>query len=191
MNKINYQRWLALGLLLLVLSGVVLGIFYPLLSNGLALYDEKNALLFRLERQQKILARRDVVKQNLESVKKQFKERGYFSSRDTESLATADLQNVAKTAITDAGGQLTSTQAMPGKIENGFNRITVRVRMTGTIESLRSILHTVATSVPIMIVDQLDISPVRAVKTRTNNKADSSSQLNVSFQLVSFMRMAK
>ncbi len=190
MNKALYQRWLAVGLLFLVLLLFVLGIATPLISNGLAYHEEKTDLLFRLQRQQKIAARKDSVAQNLETIKRQFQEQGYFTHRDTEALASADLQNIVKTAVTDAGGQLTSTQGLPGKVEDGFNRVAVRVRMTGTMETVRSVLHSFAGNVPILIIDQIDITPVRGVRNR-GNKTDPSSQLNVSFQVVSFMRVIK
>lgn len=193
-NEAKYQRWLALGLLFLVLLLFVLGVLMPLLSNGLAYYDEKNDLLFRLQRQQKIAARKDSGKEELEAVKQQFQEQGYFSNRDTEALASADLQNIVKTAVTDAGGQLTSTQGLPGKIESGFNRVAVRVRMTGNMETLRAVLSGFARTVPVLIIDQIDITPVRGARSRPNmpgNKIEPTAQLNVSFQVVSFMRVAK
>jgi general secretion pathway protein M len=193
MNNARYQRWLAVGLLFLILAVFVLAVLMPLFNNALTYYDEKNDLLFRLQRQQKIAARKDSVAENLISIKQQFQQQGFFTNRDTEALASADLQNIVKTAVTDAGGQLTSTQGLPGKTDNGFNRIAVRVRMTGTIETLRTVLRTFASSIPVLIIDQIDIVPVRGVRNRpnTNNKIEPSAQLNVSFQVVSFMRGAK
>jgi len=191
MNNMRYQRWLAVGLLFFVLLVFVLAVLIPLLNNGLAYHEQNNDLLFRLQRQQKIAARKDSVAQNVEAIKHKFQEQGYFSNRDTEALASADLQNIVKTAVTDAGGQLTSTQGLPGKTENGFNRVAVRVRMTGNIETLRSVLHSFAVTTPVLIIDQLDITPVRGARNRPNNKTEPSAQLNVSFQVVSFMRVAK
>lgn len=188
MNNPLYQRWLAVGLLLLVLLLFVLAVLMPLISSGIDYYDEKNDLLFRLQRQQKIAARKDSVAESLEAIKQQFEEQGYFTNSDTEALASAELQNIVKTAVTDAGGQLTSTQGLPGKADNGFNRVAVRVRMTGSIETLRSVMHSIAAAVPLLIVDQLDVTPVRGVRNRASNKIEPNSQLNVSFQVVSFMR---
>jgi general secretion pathway protein M len=161
-----------------------------LISNGLAYHEEKTDLLFRLQRQQKIAARKDSIAQNLETIQRQFQEQAYFTHRDTEALASADLQNIVKTAVTDAGGQLTSTQGLPGKIEDGFNRVAVRVRMTGSMDTLRSVLHSFAGNVPILLIDQIDITPVRGLRNRAS-KIEASSQLNVSFQVVSFMRVIK
>jgi general secretion pathway protein M len=195
MKNALYQRWLAVGLLVLVLAIFVLAIVAPLVSNGLALYDEKHDLLFRLQRQQKIIARKDSVAQSLEAIKAQFQEQSFFSNRDTEALASADLQNIIKTAVTDAGGQLTSTQGLPGKTDNDFTKVSVRVRMTCNIETLRIILHSLTAITPVLLVDQLDIAPIRTNRpNRPNNaniKGEPAAQLNVSFQVVSFIRGAK
>ncbi len=188
MNDPRFQRWLAVGLLLAVLLGLVFALCVPLLSAGLGYYEEKNDLLFRLQRQQAIAGRETAVAENLALIKQQFEEQGYFTTSTTEALASAELQNIVKTAVTDAGGQLTSTQGLPGKSENQFFRIAVKVRMVGGMETLSGVLHSIENAVPVLIIDQLDITPVRGARNRSTNKIDPSEQLNVSFQVVSFMR---
>lgn len=188
MNDVRWQRWLAVGLLLLVVSAVVFAVFLPLISTGLAYHEEKNDLLFRLQRQQTIAGREAQVAEALEQIKQQFSEQGYFSTSTTEALASAELQNIVKTAVADAGGQLTSTQGLPGKESDGFFRVAVKVRMTGSMEALVGVLHSIETAVPVLLVDQLDINPVRGARNRKTNKIEPSDQLNVSFQVVSFLR---
>lgn len=189
MNNPKYKRWLAIGLLVMVISSVILTIWLLFLSRGFDYYEEKNSLLFRLQRQKNIAARKESVTENLNSIKKQFQEQAYFSLGDTEALAAADLQNIVKSVVNDAGGQLTSTQVLPGKAETGFNRIAIRVRMTGSIETMQNVLRNLEANIPLLIVDQLDITTVRVGRQQRNAKPDNSiSQLNVSFQVVSFMR---
>jgi general secretion pathway protein M len=188
MSDWRMQRWLAVGLLVLLVSVVVFAVLLPLVTTGLAYYEEKNDLLFRLQRQQTIAGRETQVKEQLDLIKQQFLEQGYFSTSSTEALASAELQNIVKTAVADAGGQLTSTQGLPGKLTDGFFRVAVKVRMTGTSEALVGVLHTIESAVPVLLVDQLDINPVRGVRNRKTNKIDPSDQLNVSFEVISFLR---
>jgi general secretion pathway protein M len=187
-NDARTQRWLAVGLLALVLSVVAFAVVLPLVTTALDYREEKNDLLFRLQRQQTIAGRETQVAEELERIKQQFLEQGYFSSSSTEALASAELQNIIKTAVAEAGGQLTSTQGVPGKAADGFLRVAVRVRMTGSLEALIGVLHSVETAIPLLIVDQMDINPVRGVRNRKTNKIEPSDQLNVSFQVVSFLR---
>lgn len=188
MNNWRWQRWLAVCLLLLVVSVAVFAVLLPLISTGLAYHEEKNDLLFRLQRQQTIAGRETQVAAALEEIKQQFSEQGYFSTSTTEALASAELQNIVKTAVADVGGQLTSTQGLPGKERDGFFRVAVKVRMIGSIEALVGVLHGIEAAVPVLIVDQLDINPVRGARNRKTNKVEPSDQLNVSFQVVSFLR---
>ena len=188
MNEASYQRWAAVGLLLLVIAVVIFAVLVPLISTGLAYHEEKNDLLFRLQRQQTIAGREQQVATELESVKQQFQQQAYFTNSSTEALASAELQNIVKTAVSDAGGQLTSTQGLPGKMDDGFFRIAVKVRMTATMEALVSILHNIETAVPVLVVDQLDINPVRGIRNRKTRKIEPSEQMNISFEVVSFMR---
>ncbi len=188
MNDISNQRWLALGLLVLVLLLVIFVVIAPLVSTGLEYYEQKQELAFRLQRSKNIVIRKDSVVENIERIKQQYQQQNYFSTRDTEALTSADLQKFIKTAISQAGGQLTSTQVLPGRNEDGLNRVTVKVRMSGDIEALRSVLHDIESSVPILIVDQIDIRPVRGKRNRKTRKIESSNQLNINFQIAGFMR---
>ena len=183
-----YQRWLAVGLLIAVVATLLIAVVMPLVSMGFDYYEQKNNLMFRLQRQQTIIARKQQVADNLQSLSQQFEEQNYFSSSNTEALASAELQNIVKNAVTDAAGQLTSTQGLPGKQEKDFIQVAVKVRLTGTIETLANVLRSIETAVPVLIIDQLDVSPVRGVRNVKTNKVEPSAQLNISFQVVSYMK---
>lgn len=183
------QRWIAVGLLaaVIVIFGVV--VIAPIVIKGMELHETKNALVFKLQKYQRILARKDAVTEGMDKIKAQHLSQGYFNAQGTGALASADVQEFIKKAIVDAGGQLTSTQALPVSNKDGFSRIMVKVRMTGTIEELRSVLYKMETSVPLIIVDQIDIRPVRGIRNRKTRQIESSNELNVNFQAVSFMRI--
>ena len=120
MSNPRTQRWLAVGLLLLVIATVVFVVVLPLVNMGMAYHEEKNDLLFRLQRQQTIAGRQQLVSEALETIKQQFQEQGYFSTSSTEALVSAELQNIVKTAVSVAGGQLTSSQGVPGVQQKAF-----------------------------------------------------------------------
>ncbi len=188
MNKATFQHWLALALLILMLLIVLFSAIVPLVSTGLDYHEQKKELAFRLQRVRHIVAGKDRVIENIERIKQQYQSQNYFSTRNTVALASADLQKFVKSAISQAGGQLTSTQVLAGSSENGFNRVTVKVRMSGDIDILHSVLHEIETAVPVMIVDQIDIRPVRGKRNRKTRKIEQSNKLNISFQVVGFMR---
>jgi general secretion pathway protein M len=182
------QRWIALALLIAAVLVIILALILPVLSKGMELNETKNNLVFRLQQYERILAKKEAVIDSMAKIKQQHEEQGYFNSQTTDALASAEMQEFIKKAIVDAGGQLSSTQALPVNNKDKFSRITVRVRMTGNSEVLRAVLYKIETSTPFIIIDQIDIRPMRGKRNRTTRQIESSNELNVNFQAVSFMR---
>mgnify|MGYP000356010556 CR=1 FL=1 len=189
MNDISSQRWLALGLLGAVILLVAFIVIIPLSSVAIDNHEQKQQLIFRLQKAKQIVARKDHVSATIEHIKKKHKAQNYFSTRKTESLASADLQKFIKSTISQAGGQLTSTQVLPHvSTEQGFKKVVVKVRMAGEIDVLRHVLYEIESSDQIMIVEQLDIRPVRGKRNRKTRKIEASNKMNINFQVASFMR---
>ncbi|PKM12842.1 MAG: general secretion pathway protein GspM [Gammaproteobacteria bacterium HGW-Gammaproteobacteria-3] len=187
LKDFSKQRWTALALLAFVVLLIGSILIVPLLNQSMALSEEKNELIFRVQRYQRIISRKDEVFKNIEKIKADYQTQGYFSNQTTAALASADLQQVIKAAVTSADGTLTSTQVMPGKNEGEFTLIAVKVRMSGDIETLRSVLYRIETAVPLLVIDELDIRPERGVRNRKTRQLEPSNKLNVSFQVSSFM----
>jgi general secretion pathway protein M len=182
------QRWLALGLLIVVVLVIILVVIVPVVNKKMELNETKNNLVFRVQQYERILAKKDAVIASMANIKQQHDEQGYFNSQNTDALASAEMQEFIKKTIVEAGGQLSSTQALPVSNKGKFSRITVRVRMTGNSEVLRAVLYKIETSTPLIIIDQIDIRPMRGKRNRTSRQIESSNELNVNFQAVSFMR---
>ena len=182
------QRWIALGILIALVLVIILVVVVPVISKGMELYETKNNLILRLQQYERILAKKEAVIGSMANIKQQHEEQGYFNSQETDALASAEMQEFIKKAIVDAGGQLSSTQALPVSNKDKFSRITVRVRMTGNSEVLRAVLYKIETSTPLIIIDQIDIRPMRGKRNRITRQIEASNELNVNFQAVSFMR---
>lgn len=182
------QRWLAVGLLVLVVVFVLTLLIGPIVSQGLEHNENKQDLAFRLKRFNQVVSSKDAVLGKIFEAKEQFQAQGYFSTQETESLASAELQNFLKKAISNAAGQLTSTQVLPRKDQGAFNRIAIKVRMTGDMEALRSVLYEIETAKPLILVEQLDIRPARGKRNRITKKIEVTGKLNINFQVSSFMR---
>ncbi len=183
-----YQRWFAVGLLVAVILIFSMTVIAPLVSKGMELRDAKNSLVFRLQQYERISAKKESVIASMATIKQQHDKQGYFNSQKTDALASAEMQEFIKKTIVDAGGQLSSTQALPVSNDDKFSRITVRVRMRGNSEVLRAVLYKIETSTPFIIINQLDIRPMRGSRNRTTRQIEPSNELNVNFQAVSFMR---
>ncbi|MGR9071698.1 MAG: type II secretion system protein GspM [Gammaproteobacteria bacterium] len=181
-------RWIAVFLLAAVSLVLLSILIFPAVGKGLEYNDEKKDLVFRLQRFNRIVASKDLVYDSIGDSRERFESQGYFSNQQTEALASAELQKFLKKVISSAGGQMTSTQVLPKKVEEHFIRISVRVRMASDIEVLRSVLYEIESSTPLLLIEQLDIRPVRGRRNRLTRKVEPSSQLNVNFQVAGFMR---
>ncbi len=188
MNDIHHKRWIALAVLVLFIVILTFSIIYPLFSMWIESYQQKSELVFKLHKQQSILDIQDAIADNLEGVRKQFQSQNYFTSQETESLASAELQNIIKIAIAQNGGQLISTQGLPSENLNQFLKIIVSVRLITNMESLSSVLVYLESNNPVMVIDNLDISPSRTMRSNTN-LVNQNSLLNVNFKISSFMRL--
>jgi general secretion pathway protein M len=188
MDSRKMQQWLAVGLLIAVVLIISLVVIVPLLNKGLELHEAKNNLVFKLQQYERILDTKEAVVASMAKIQRQHEQQGYFNSQNTDALASAEMQEFIKKTIVDSGGQLSSTQALPVSNKGKFSRISVRVRMTGNSEVLRAVLYKIETSAPLIIIDQIDIRPMRGVMNTTTRQIEPSNDLNVNFQAVSFMR---
>ena len=182
------QRLLAVGLLILTLLLFVLLVIVPLISKAFELNEIKSNLVIKLQQYERILAKADVVHASMENINKEQDNQGYFNLQETDALASADMQEFIKKTIVEAGGQLSSTQALPVSNKDDFKRITVSVRMTGNSQVLRRVLYKLETSEPLIIINQIDIRPMRGTRNSVTKQMEASNDLNVNFQAVSFMR---
>lgn len=182
------QRWLAVGLLIAIVLFIIMAVIVPVINKGIELHETKDNLVFRLQQYEAILAKKNAVIASMANIKQQHEKQGYFNSQKTDALASAEMQEFIKKAIVDAGGQLSSTQALPVDNKDKFRRITVRVRMTGNSEVLRAVLYKIETATPLIIIDQIDIRPMRGRRNIKTRQIEPSNELNVNFQAVSFMR---
>jgi general secretion pathway protein M len=187
------QRWLAVGLLLLACLLVGFIIIMPIINKGLALREQRQNLVFKLQQYERILVKKEVLMASMDSIKQQYAEQNYFYKQTTEALVSAEMQEFIKTVIAEAGGQLSSTQAItPDDSDTSDNtaelsKIAIKVSMIGSSPTLRNVLYKIENALPLMLIDQLEIRSVRGQSDPKTGKTAATNELEISFQAVSFM----
>ncbi|HUL11135.1 MAG TPA: type II secretion system protein GspM [Methylococcaceae bacterium] len=181
---------MALALLFGVLAFLYLVVLMPLLEIGGGYADSIQDLEFRLQRFRKVAAEKDHWLARLEEIKQRGKDKEEFVSGNTAALASADLQTMIKKTVTDAGGELISTQVIPERKEQQFTRIAVKVRMTGSTVVLRDVLYALETGNPILFIENLNLRPIRIGQMRRPGAKAASvpDNLSVDFDVVGYMR---
>lgn len=188
--QLNKSRLLALALLLGVFVLVYLAVVTPLMEIGGGYADSIHDLEFRLQRFRKVGAEKDHWLGLLEQIKQQGKDKEQFISRDTAALASADLQTLIKKTVTNAGGELISTQVIPERKQDQFTRIAVKVRMTGSTVVLREVLYAFETGNPILFIENLNLRPIRlgAIRQPGVKVPKIPDRLSIDFDVVGYMR---
>lgn len=183
----NRRLALALLALAMALGGVVLGYPIALLLGGAA--EEIDDLAFRAQRMRRVAASAPAWRQRAEAIRQQVSEAEQFLDGNTPALAAASLQASLKDMIGTAGGTVASSQATPPKEEQGFTRVGVRTVLTGSMETLRDLLHVVESARPFLLVGSLNITPQRGgvVQSRSGT-ANKRGLLTVDIEVYGYLK---
>ena len=182
------QRWLAIGLLLGVTISIGLLIFIPWYGSLIKTQEDIEEQVFRDKRYQRVIASREEVLVEIEKGRKEINALGYFTNQATPALAAAELQKRIKQMVQDADGEISSTQVLPNKDEDGLLRITVKVKLTGDMEMLRNLLFEIDSEKPLMIIENLTIIPGRKKRNRKTRKTEQTDKVVVTLEVSSYIR---
>ncbi len=185
------QRILAVALTALPILLIYLTLAAPylrLLKEGRETIDE---LQFQLERLQKTAAQQSQWQQQLQTLQQQNQRTRHYLEGNTPALASAELQKYLSNIIRQAGGELTSTQVIPPREEDKFTRIAVRIRMSGNTEVLREVLHAIETRQPLLMVETMNIRPVRKRRDPKTRKLVATERMNIDMEVFGYMPTPK
>lgn len=166
------------------------GILGPLLSISGDAAERIEETEFKLQKLRRIANEKSYWLARLEEIKKNNQNMGHLLPRETAALASADLQTRIKDEVNRAGGELISTQVIPERKEDPFTRVTVKLRMTGSTQVLRDVLHAFESGTPILFVENLNIRPIRIAQPQMPGKKPPKipDKLSVDFDVVGYIR---
>ncbi len=172
------RRMLALGILGLLLWGVAVLIIGPVLQAYRANGEQIAQMERRLAEYRRIAADKPALEAEIERRHSVLRRAGYFLKSRTPSLASAELQELVRSRITEAKGKLVSSQAHETRLEDGRRKVIVDARMRGDIGALQQVLFKLVTSHPLVFVDELVVTGIRSrVVGRVRQAEDPSVQL--------------
>jgi general secretion pathway protein M len=185
--EFSRSRLLAVGLLILTLLLVYGAIVAPLRALYSSYRETGEDLLFRLQRLQTVAAERDYWVTRLAEIRREGERTKNVFTQGTPALASADLQTRIKGIVTDAGGELISTQVIPERTEDQFTRIAVKVRLNGSTGVLRQVLYDIESAQPVLFVENLNVRPIRMPPRPGQKKTEGPDRLSVDFDVIGYM----
>lgn len=181
------DRWLALGLLLAVLSVLYLLIVHPLWTQPMLVVQAQIDSL--QERQQRIdiqLQQAPQVAQRLQQAQLALAEQPGFMNEASAELATSRLvqrlEEAARQASPDNRSCAISDRSpLPADTTGRFVRVAVQVRLRCGMSEWMTVLQTLETGTPQLRVDRLDILASAAAP-------EAGAGLDVNFELSGHLR---
>ena len=191
---VDRDRWLALGLLGLVLLLAYLVLLHnwwtvPMLDTQARINDLQQREL----RQRMLLKQAPAVARRLEQVRAAEARRAGFLAESTTELATASLVQRLESVVVEASPGNRScaiTNRSPLADDNGnkerFRKVTVQVRLRCGTPELAAVLHALEAGTPRLFVDNLDVLAQRYFFSP--GQAGQAGGLDVSFDLYGYLR---
>lgn len=157
------SRALALALLLALAATVAAVLLVPALLLHRH-YDEAiESANDRLARYKRVAAQAPELQRALDAMREKNGRRFYLRNTAV-NLASAELSELAKTAIEGAGGRITTSQNIPPKDDERFKQLGVNVQFFATTPNLQKILAALESQEPLVSIQSLTVRPVNAFR---------------------------
>jgi general secretion pathway protein M len=181
----------ALSLLVLLIALILFAVLYPVWSLNQHYDEQISEYQHQIRLYQRISSQADYYQSEAKRLKRvRTSDRRYLQS-ETDSLAKAELQRRVKGVISSAKGEILSTQITGNEQENGFRRVTIRVRMKSTLKECVSIFHKLESEKPFLFVADITIRSRPVVRRRLPVTAEirrALELLDIDFELVGYMK---
>jgi hypothetical protein len=150
---------LAMGLTLLVLAALWLGVALPLLdwhAERAQAMEQRAALVGRMEA---LIATRAALAEQAKAVVAAGAGETALLEGDSDSVASATLQELLQARFMQAGVQLNSVETLPGDESGAYRRVRLRISFNASWPVLMALLKDFEVARPSLLIDELSVQP--------------------------------
>ncbi len=185
------SRFLALALLVVVM-GLLFTAVEPLWKRYLTNAENIEQLQERVFRYARLAASSEITRQQLIQWEKDDQVARYALPVESPDLAAARLQERVKAIIKPAGGKLLSTLNLHPTDDGPFQRITVNVKMRGSIGAVRETFYSLESGIPLLFIDNVVLISQGARRSKRRGvPTNLESKLEVRFDLSGYLHSAE
>ena len=181
----------ALLLLAIALLLVYLLVFHWFLLRHREYAADIGDLREQLGRFQTVASQRETLQARLNEIRSTQTDTGLFfdySSFDEAAAAmSGDIGDMVRTTADDSC-QIVSRQPVRPRAQERFEKVTVNVRMRCDAEDFLQVLYGMETSMPLMLVDDLNIIRPRTQRRTRGNVVDKQGELDVRFNVSGYLK---
>jgi general secretion pathway protein M len=180
----NQERQLAISILGLVVVLLLVLVIAPVWSAN-ANYDSQ---IDRLQTRLQILKSRAAVDATLrpryEQLVSSHAASGHHLKGDTEAVTAAELQGIVNRITSSNAAQILSMQILPTAEEQGFIRVTLRVRVRGPLEGIVQSIYDIEANPTFLFIDNLSLRDGARRRLRSTTEIN---QFDGDFDLIAYM----
>jgi len=183
------RRTAILMFVVAVLLVYLLG-FHWFIVRHLEYGTEVSELSEQLGRFQRVAAQREQVEKQLQSLQGRRSESNLFLAEGDFNEAAAAMSerlNQMVSGQADESCQIVSRQPVRAREVERFEKVTVNVRMRCSVEDLMSVLYSLETGVPMIIVEELTIIKPRTRRQSPNQPDTAAQALDVRFNMSGYL----
>ena len=186
-EKLNprQRRLLALAILVLALGAVFSLSVLPVLLANQHYRDTIDGLESRLQQLQRAAAIGDSLQPHYEQLKRWQTSDAHDLKSNSAALAAAELQRLVKRIIVSKNAEVVSTQILTTQQEEGFDRVSLKVRIRGELENIVQAFHVLETGEPFVFLDNVSVRASRGRRLR--GQAPTLQTMDIDMELIAYM----
>ena len=181
----------ALMLLVIAILLVYLLFFHWFVLRHMEYAEEVGELRSQLNRFQTVAAQSESLQQQLSSIGSSQSDEGLFlkhpSFDEAAAAVSGSIGNMVRTQADDSC-QIVSRQPVRPRVQERFQRVTVNVRMRCDAEDFLQILYGMETSMPLMLVDNLNVIRPRTARRQRGQQTKAQGALDIRFNVSGYLK---
>ena len=183
--NLKQRRLLALVILVLALGGVFSVTVLPVLLANQHYQDTIAAQESRLQQLQRAAAIGDTLQPQYEQLKRWQTSDVQYLKSNSAALAAAELQRLVKRILVAKKAQVVSTQILATRQEQGFDRVSLKIRIRGELENIVQAIHVIETGDPFVFLDNVSVRASRGRRVR--GQVATLQTLDIDMELIGYM----
>jgi general secretion pathway protein M len=186
-DKLNpgQRRLLALAILVLALGVVFSVTVVPVLLANRHYQDTITSLESRLQQLQRVTSIGETLQPQYEQLKRWKTTDTQYLKSSSAALAAAELQRLVKRIVVSKKAQVMSTQILTTRQEEGFDRVSLKVRIRGELESIVQAFYVIETAAPFIFLENVSIRASRGRRVRGHTAPLQT--LDIDMELIGYM----
>ena len=182
------RRVLALGILLIVILVVAAVIIEPYIVAYKNSAEHLDEVTFRLKQDKKAVQKQNFYNEEIKRLSRIHGERDVYLRSDRMALATAEIQQILKSAANKSGAELISSRSLAADDEEEPGKVGVQVRAKSNIFGLRKLLYSLETGRPRLFIAEITISRGGRAVYRFGKSESTNQSLDIQLQVFGYIK---